>query len=163
MYEEQLMSGESILTQSDNGHITLTTHRLRYNNEAFSKAKIISIMLENISSIEVDYKSWFLMLVLGVFVGIAGVGMSIVGANEEAPDLQKDGLGLFVVAAFCIVIYLFSRRHVISIASKGGARISFYTKKIGRGSVIEFIDKIEKAQNERNKKNQGANVQKFSI
>jgi hypothetical protein len=155
MYEEQLMSAESILTQSDNGHITLTTHRLRYNNEAFSKAKIISIMLENISSIEVNYKSWFLMLVLGVFIGIAGVGMSIVGANEEAYDLQKGGLALFVIAAICIVIYLFSKRHVITVASKGGARISFFTKRIGRGSVIEFIDKIEKAQNERFKQLQG--------
>jgi hypothetical protein len=51
--------------------------------------------------------------------------------------------------------YLFSRRHVVSVASKGGAKIVFFTKRIGRGSVIEFIDKIEKAQNERVMQTQG--------
>ncbi|HTM91772.1 MAG TPA: hypothetical protein VL095_05110, partial [Flavisolibacter sp.] len=99
MYEEQLMQHEIILTQSDNGQITLTTHRLRYDNAAFSKAKIVSIMLENISSIEVDYKSWFLMLILGIASAVIGFGMSIIGANEQASDLQTVGFAVLIVAA----------------------------------------------------------------
>jgi hypothetical protein len=155
MYEEQLMQNENILTESDNGQITLTTHRLRYDNSVFSKAKIVSIMLENISSIEVDYKSWFLMLILAIIGGAMGVAMSVMGANEQASDLQTAGFIILVFAVIFLLIYLFSRRHVVSVASKGGAKIVFFTKRIGRGSVIEFIDKIEKAQNERVMQTQG--------
>jgi len=57
MRTDQLMPGESILSYSDNGLLTLTTHRLRYMNKVWGQANFISIMLEKVSSVEITYLS----------------------------------------------------------------------------------------------------------
>jgi predicted transcriptional regulator len=53
MNKEQLLPEESILTFSENGLVTVTTHRIRYNNKILGQSNFVSIMLEKISSIQV--------------------------------------------------------------------------------------------------------------
>ncbi len=99
-------------------------------------------MLEKISSIEIHYKSKVLLLIVGIILGIAGL---FVGINNEGMAMV---LG-FVLSGLFILIYLLTRKYVISIASDGGANINFQTKGMKREFLLDFINKIEKAKNEK--------------
>src|SRR5690606_29599459 len=107
------------------------------------KAHIVSIMLEKVSSIEIHYKSKVLILIFGILLVSAGL---IMGANNSGTPMI---FGL-VLGGLFILIYLLTRKHVVSIASDGGAIIYFQTKGMKREVLLDFINKIEKAKNERN-------------
>ena len=149
MNDNQLLMGESIITQSNDNQITLTTHRIRYNDSAFGKAKIVSMMLENVSSIEVHYKSWPFVLNLAILAALIGIGTNITGMQNQKSDLQSIGFIQLAVAAVLFLIYFFNRKHIVSIASNGGGRIDFFTKGLSRESIIDFVDKIEAAKHKR--------------
>jgi hypothetical protein len=142
METKHLFEGEEIITQSDDKTVTLTTHRLRYNSSSYDKAHIISIMLEKISSIEIHYKSWILFLLAGIIIIAGGL---LAGANNQGEAMSA---GIFV-GLILVVIYYFTRRHVVTIASDGGANINFQTKGMKRETIIDFINKIEKAKNKK--------------
>jgi len=55
MDKKYIFEGETLITETEDNVITLTTHRVRYNSSSSSSAHIISIMLEKISSIEIQY------------------------------------------------------------------------------------------------------------
>lgn len=139
-----LFTDEQLITESDNKQITLTSHRVRFNSFSWGHAHIVSIMLEKISSIEVHYNSWVIVLFLGILSVLAG----LVGGAGNQGQIMVMGL---VVGAVLILIYFFTRKHVVTIASDGGAKINFATAGMKRDVIVDFINKIEKAKNERAK------------
>jgi len=142
---QNLFSGEEILTQSNKSIVTLTTHRIRYNNSESGSAHIVSMLLENLSSIEVNYKSNPVVLALGVIIAVCGIIMS---NNTHDTSIAIAGLA---IGAVLILYYFRSRKHIISIASNGGAKIQFETGGMKRDAVIEFINKIETAKHKRSR------------
>jgi SNF family Na+-dependent transporter len=135
---EKLMNNEHVIIKTQYDVITLTNLRLRYMENQYEKAKIVSILLEKISSIEVHYKSKITFLFVAVLIVIAGLGA---GIGEEF-ELLLAGL---VIGAILLILYFISRRHFITISSEGGANIHFHTKGMKREKVIEFIDELENA------------------
>ncbi len=73
---------------------------------------------------------------------IAGVAIGM-GLDRVQNSL---GMPILLGGVVCVVIYLFTRKHVVSIASDGGAKINFETKGMKRETVIGFINKIETAK-----------------
>ncbi|MBQ21661.1 MAG: hypothetical protein CMD31_12975 [Flavobacteriales bacterium] len=142
MDNKYILEGESIITQSNDKTVTVTNKRVRYQASSSGKAHIVSIMLEKISSIEIHYKSKVFILIIGILLAAAGLFM---GANNVGSAMI---LGL-VLGGLFILIYLLTRKHVVSIASDGGAIIYFQTKGMKREVLLDFINKIEKAKSEK--------------
>lgn len=139
-----LLGGERLLNQSSNNIVVLTTHRIRFNDTNSSHAHLVSIMLEKVSSCEVRYQSWPVVLVLGVVLGLFG-GFALLQRGSG----QEVGILALVLGLVFIIAYFTSRKHIISISSDGGARIGFETKGLKREAVVTFVNEIEKAKNQR--------------
>lgn len=138
------MPGEKILSYSDKGIVTLTTHRIRYENKVWGESNIISIMLEKVSAVQVIYISYPLLWILGLIVSAVGILMMINNNNNMSQIVVT-----FFIAFFLIIGYFISRRHICSITSDGGTKIIFRTENMITESMIGFIDKIEAAKAER--------------
>lgn len=139
MYQGLLLEGEEIITESANKLVTLTNYRIRYHNSSLGQAHLVSIMLNKVSSVEVKYKSWWLLLIPSALLLIGGM---LIGAQGNA-DVMIVGV---IAGLLLALIYILSRRHVITIYSDSGSRINFQTKGMHKDKVLEFVNKIEKAK-----------------
>lgn len=144
MNKEQLLPEESVLSFTENGMVTLTTHRVRYNNKIWGQSNFISIMLEKISSVQVLSISYPLLWILGALTGMAGLALATT-RNGGTPEVI---ISLFI-AFFLIVGYFISRRHICTITSDGGSRIIFRTENMPTAALIDFVHQIEAAKHKR--------------
>lgn len=139
METSSLFEGEEILLSSGDKAITLTNKRLRQNESSAGRVHITSIHLEKISSVEIHFKSWILILVLGILLLIGGV-IGLIQADKNVST------GAFILGGIFIVIYFITRRHLITVASDGGAKINIIAKGMKRENVLDFVNKIENAK-----------------
>jgi hypothetical protein len=143
MREEQLITGESFLLHSDNGLITLTTHRIRYHNKVWGASNLISIMLEKISTVQVLYISYPGLWVGGLLVILLGAVFSVGDGNVGVIAIAVI-IGLVLIAA-----YFGTRRHICVIASDGGGKIVFRTEVMSTATLMVMVDKVELAKHNR--------------
>lgn len=101
-------------------------------------AHTISILLDRISSIEVRYRSKIIYLILTVAALVAGA--IFLTENEEEIAIILGSLAILF-----LVLYFFSRKHLLTISSNGGAKINFHFKRAKTEKVKSFINKVEKA------------------
>jgi hypothetical protein len=114
------IENEKLLIESDNKQIRLTTHRLRYYETPTQNANFTSIMLDRISSIELNYyKSSIWLLIIGIIT---------------IP---------IIIGIILIILFFTSKRHVVTITPDGGKPIIFQTKGMKRDFLEDFIDKVE--------------------
>lgn len=144
MRTDQLMPGESILSYSDNGLLTLTTHRVRYLNHEWGRANFISIMLEKVSSVQVTYLSYPVLLGAGGF-------LILIGLLWGSQSVQA-GIILILGGAAAIIAYFAARTSVCVIAADSGAKIQFRTEGMSTETLIDMMDKIDRAKNDRFRK-----------
>lgn len=134
---DYLFNSEQVITESGNGLITLTTHRIRYYAKSMQRSHLVSIMLSNVSSISLRYRSKPFYLAL-----------AIIGFAIAAWLLYEEGDDSFIIPAavglFLLVLYFLSRKAALAIASKGGATIYFHTTNMKRADQLRFINQIEK-------------------
>lgn len=135
-----LLDGEKIITESGDKSIVLTNYRLRRHISGGGHAHIVSIMLGHISNIEVRYKSYLLMLIVGVLLLPIGA-MAALGTGEPTAGVPVSLLGLIL-----IIIYFVTRKHVISIYADSGRSIDFATKGLKRDAILKFVNQIEDAK-----------------
>lgn len=142
MDNKYLLNGEQVITQLDGNVITLTNLRLRYSDSKWGKAHIVSIPLEKISSIEVHYRSKTIFVILAILAITSGL---IIGANGDK-EFIGIGIGTGVVL---IILYLFSRKHYLTISSDGGGKIHFHTRGMKQEKILDFINQLESAIRQR--------------
>lgn len=142
MEKKDLLEGEEIITQSDNNIVTLTNWRIRYTDSEYTRAHIVSILLEKISSIEIHYSSQILYLI----VGVLAAGFGVVILLSESSEL---GIFIAIVGLILIALYFSSKRYLITISSDGGAKINFQAKGMNKDSILDFVNKVEKATDKR--------------
>lgn len=115
MSPRHLFEDEQIITQSDKNIITLTNRRIRYADSQGSKAHFVSILLEKISCIEVNYQSKPFYLLFGLLFALAGFFTT---ANfDRGEPLFLGG----VIAVIFIILFFLSRKHFLVISSDGGS------------------------------------------
>lgn len=83
-----------------------------------------------------------MLAVLGGLLALGGVYVLGQGAPEAA-------VGAWVLGGGLVLAYFSTRRHVVSIASDGGARLQFETKGMKRETVQAFVDAVESAKDRR--------------
>ena len=126
--------------ESDSETLTLTTHRLRFYSKEWGRARLTSIMLDQLCSCELHYKSYVVLLAVAMLAGLA-MFAGLVGGQDSQP------LACLVVALLFVGAYYFTRRQALVFAS-GAAKIEVATKGMGLDTAIAFIDAVEAAQAE---------------
>ncbi|MDB3906101.1 DUF6232 family protein [Crocinitomicaceae bacterium] len=142
MYEKDLLQGESIITQSGGGQITLTNYRIRMTNKRFGKANIISIPIHKISSVEVNYHSFLMALIMGVLLIAFGLLMGV--SNNGGPAMA----GIIFIGIIGVIYYFVTRRHVVEITSDGGKALRFESKGLKQEALNKFLNQVEQAVRE---------------
>jgi hypothetical protein len=136
-----LMPGEKVLLESDNGKLVLTSRRVSFEASAAGMAEFTSIMLEELASCQITHTSKPILLVLAV--------LSVLGGAYFNTSRDSTALVIGVIAAVLFVIaYFVTRTQVISLAS-AGATIHAGTQGMSMDTARQFIDKAELAKNER--------------
>lgn len=155
MEKKDLFEGEEIITQSDENTIVLTNIRIRYSDIEYSRASIVSIMLEKVSSIEAYFSSNLYLLMFGVLGTLFGVITMYNHTNNEYSVLALI-VGLILIAA-----YFSSRKYLIVISPDGGSQIRFHAKGMKKETVFDFINKVERAADTRRRNLNSKNGVRF--
>ena len=121
--------------------IILTNYRVLMEEGKLYK---ISIFLEKISSIETRYKSKHYLILLGIIALIVGIIMKISAEYEDFSLL------FFIIGIICIISFFFTRKHVLSISSDGGAKLEAEIKKAPHEIIEKFITSIQEAKQKKN-------------
>ena len=136
-----LFPDEKILTRSNDDIIVLTTHRICYESKQFNRAYNQSIMLEHITSCENSNTNQNWLLVVAAIL----VVLSISEYNNHNP--QAGNMGIFG-AVLCGIVYYFSRRNLIVIASPS-TKMRIPATGMSREQVLAFINRVEQAKYKR--------------
>jgi hypothetical protein len=147
MEKQLLIENEEVITTSNNNSVTLTNKRIIKRS---GKDYLISMNLQNISTIEVRYKSFPLILALGVLIAGGSIGAGV-ASREDTAFLPA------ILGGILIVVYFITRYHAVTISPNGGTKIGFQTQGMEQETVLEFINKIEQAKSFINQKESAEN------
>ena len=136
-----LFPDEEILTQSPEGMVILTTHRICYEYKELGRSYNQSIALEHITSCENFYNTQIWLLILG---GIIFLGGLFAGTQNNSGALSI----AILVAIVCGGLYLLTRQNFIIIASPS-TKMKIKVTGMKREQVLSFINKVEQAKNKR--------------
>lgn len=110
-------------------------------DEIWGKSYKISIFLEDISSIEVQYKSNIIFLIIGIILALVGLVMSEQGGGQAVSGLI--GGGIF------IALWGFTRKHLVTISSDGGSSLNFVVQGMTDDKIEDFVTSVQDAKRKR--------------
>jgi hypothetical protein len=129
------IDGEKKIMESGNGELILTTHRVRYDSKIMGKQTIVSMMLDEVCSCEMNYKSNAILVLLAglsFLAGFSGIYLPLVGIG---------------IALVLLAIYFITREQYLTISSAASA-INVKVKGMKVELIKEFIDALESAKHE---------------
>jgi hypothetical protein len=135
----KLLPNEKTLTEATGGILTLTTHRVRYDQKASGANQVIGITLDAVSSCGVVSKSHPALLVLGLIMGGLGVGAL------SQKDVTNFAAGFLLGAAVLIATYFLTRSAVLAVSSAGQS-IAVSAKGMKHEALVAFVDDVEQAK-----------------
>ena len=130
------ITGEQSLLTSDNGVLTLTNYRVKYDAKGNGMSKFVSISLESVSSCGLITRSRPILLILAAVALIAAFAQ---------PD-QSARIGLLVAALAFGIAYFSTRSGVITVSSNGGESIVVPAKGMSRESIVSFLEAVMEAK-----------------
>ncbi|MFT6982506.1 MAG: hypothetical protein ACJAUD_001273 [Crocinitomicaceae bacterium] len=140
----KLLPDENILVTSNADKIILTTYRIQMMDKSMGQSYTISMFLENISSIEIKYKSNIILLILAV---LALIGGGLAGQQQSGPNnLFVAGL---VAGATFLIIWWLTRKHIISITPDGGSSLDFMVQGMKEQQIKDFVYNVSLAKQNR--------------
>lgn len=141
----QLLANEEVIVSSNQERIVLTNQRIHQADKEWGRSYLITVFLEDISSIEMLYKSNPVFLVLAA-VSFA-FGVLVTPPSDRGEATYRFG-GVMVAIVF-LILWLYSKRQVVMIASNGGSRVNFRVDAMKKLEVEWFINKVISAKSER--------------
>jgi hypothetical protein len=136
----QLLPDEELLVTSNQDKVILTNQRVHLADKEWGRSYQITIFLENISSIENVYRSNPLLLVIAVL----GLGVALVTYNRTYDGALT--IGGFAAGVIFLLLWLNSRRHMVTISSNGGGKLNLPIDGMSEAAVQDFVDKVEAAK-----------------
>lgn len=135
----ELLPGEEILNEgSSNGtKVVLTDRRLIYEAETWGRATSIMFFLEDLDSVEMTYRSYPLLVVLGLLSLIVGL------------FAESSARTILIIAGLLLVLAFFLLRHKGAKFNSRRTSIFIYAK----GDVIKhlesFVHAVQQAKDRR--------------
>jgi len=143
MNKDDSLEGEVLIKQLETDVFILTNKRVRYQNKSLDNSLIISsILLENISSIELHYTNNLNLLIIGILSSFTGLGLTVLSENTNHSHIA---LLILIIGLCLLLLYFFSRKLFLTIYSKGGGKINFSLKNLSKAASIHLINTIEQA------------------
>ena len=136
----KLLAGETTISESEIEHLTLTTHRVRYDQRTSGATRIVSITLDAVSSCGIISKSYPILLLLAVVAFLLGLFLLSTGVEEG--NVRN---GLFLGAIALLIAYFATRFVALSISSPGES-ITVGASGVNPDVLIGFIDAVEQAK-----------------
>lgn len=117
-----LIQDENILKTSNDSSITLTNLRIIQRIDKDTT----TISLDKVSCIKVHYVSkWYYLI-----IGSVGTFFGLLAAMNSRGRESTISLGILLVGVVFLLLYYFSRKHLVSIISDSGDSIDFQTQGI---------------------------------
>lgn len=135
------LSDEDLIVSSNENKVILTNLRIHLSDSEWGRSYSNTLFLEDISSIEVRYRSNIIFLGLGILGLLAWLGV----ATNESVSTRQSMLYLGV-AIVLLVLYWLSRKHVISISPNGGKSINFEVSSMDSLQIEDFVGKVQEAK-----------------
>ncbi|NOQ26996.1 MAG: hypothetical protein GQ564_16670 [Bacteroidales bacterium] len=125
---------EKLVSEADNKLVTLTSHRIRMN----TGNKIVSIMLSQVSSIEIHYVTNILYLIIAAIGAVGGIILTI--SEGDVSGLIIGG----VIAAIFYFAFVKTKKHTLSIESPSN-KIEIMIKGMSHENILGFVNDVEQA------------------
>ncbi len=136
----KLLQNEKTNLSSNDDKINLSDHRIHMKVKDWGFDYSIGIFLEDISSIEEKYENNLILLIGGI---LSIIGGTFYGFIENLSGFLF--LGLFI-GLVLLSFWWFSRQHIVSISSNGGAKLNFSIQGFDAEKVDDFVWKVSKAK-----------------
>lgn len=133
----KLMNEESIVSESDNKEVILTTHRIRHSAKKTGRTQVTSIMLDELDACEIRSISNPIILVVAALIFLGGL---VIGDNAIVYG--------FVIGLILAGVYFFTKTQVISLKSSSSV-INFRTAGMSFETAESFIDTVESTKHSR--------------
>ncbi|MCO5247704.1 MAG: hypothetical protein M9887_01975 [Chitinophagales bacterium] len=134
----KLLENEEELLRSNNNEVVLTNRRIWMEKILSGQSYYIDMFLENISTVEVRYKSKLWLLIVGILCIAAGLYL---GSGAIFLGLS--------VGAILIALWWLTRLYVIAVTSHGGVALNISAKGISESKIHDLIHDIAKAKQTR--------------
>lgn len=132
------MQDEKVLLKLDNEVLVLTNYRIRYDGKQWGKRKIVSIMLEDLTSCEIICTTKPALILVSILIAFAlAVRVNAITTVELIAGL--------IVACVPILIYYLSRNQVLRLSS-ASASIVVDTEDISIEAANRFLDVAENSK-----------------
>lgn len=137
----KLFDGEQKITTSTN--VMLTNYRVSVTSkEWWGESYTIYLFLEDISSIQILFKSTITLLLLGCGFFLAGLLLSLQSSGYGSPSPTP----LFVFGIILVAIWWFSKRHIISVTPDGGKALEIMIKNLPSTDIEKFLHDLQEAK-----------------
>lgn len=130
---DNLLPGEVSVMASDDGALTLTTKRVKYEAISQSKSVYKSVPIDQVSACTLDTQTFPILLVLAVVAAL----VVFVAPEAEARIIAG------IITVVLILAYFVSRNGQIRIFSNSGESIAVPIKGISHDQARKFLEAIE--------------------
>lgn len=145
MIKIRLMPRESVIaTFGEN--VILTDHRIHMNTYKWGHSSFTSIFLEDISSIQRKYKSKIVLLLIAALFFLVGIYFMIESRFRYEIEFAHR---IFLVGIIFVIVWLFTRKNIVCIASDGNSTLEFETSGVSDDKIDGFIHEVSIAKQNR--------------
>jgi hypothetical protein len=130
-----LFPGERLISQSTNGDVNLTTHRISQQYKQWGRSYDQSILLEQITSCKKRYhtKKWIVAL---------GALAIVIGFVKHEKTIA------IIAGAICFYLYWKAKKKLLIISSSN-TTIKISIDGMSQEKIQDFINKLEQAKSNR--------------
>lgn len=125
-------------------NVILTDQQVKMSYSSWGQSYKIAIFHENISSIEAKFKSYVIYIFLAALGLLYCVFRRIQGFEIDEQMFAPVGISIFF-----FLVWWFTRKHIVSIASDGGARLNVEAHGMHEDQIDNFIYSVSEAKQKR--------------
>ena len=137
----KLFPEETIISTLKEETVTLTSHRICYENIRLGSSYNQSIMLEHITSCENYSVNKYWLLIMAGVVTIYGI--------MKQNDGTENALKYSLIIALILLVAFWITRHSLIVIGSPSTRMYVNVTGLNREDVLDFIDDIEQTKNKR--------------
>lgn len=137
-----LLQNEIEIATSVSRLITITNFRIVQEEMKFGSEYHISINHEDISSIEMGYKSNIKLLIIGIIIILSSLYLIVTGAGVQ-------GLSALLLGIAFIAAWWFTRKYAVSVKPNGGSSLDCLFEATSNDSIQTFLNILEQTKLDR--------------